>query len=333
MDGRHRLAELNQIQRYLVHEFVEDYEDGIMSRRDLVRRVLHITGGVAATATVLTTLGVEASAAAAQGGGTPVPPTDPRSPLTVPADDPRVSAGDITFAGPDGATIMAYEARPSAAATPAPGTPTAGGSAPFPVVLVCHENRGLTDHIRDVTRRFAATGYLACAVDLLSREGGTAAVPDPSAIPGILSDGDPARHVADFQAAIAHYQTVPDADATRIAMNGYCFGGGITWRTVQAAPEIRAAAPFYGPPPPLDQVPNISAAVLGVYAEDPNDFANEGRDELAAALEAAGVTHEIRVYPGTQHAFHNDTGQRYNEVQALVAWSDTLAWFAEHLQA
>ena len=78
-------------------------------------------------------------------------------------------------------------------------------------------------------------------------------------------------------------------------------------------------------------MPNNAAAVLGVYSDDPHDFANEGRDELVAALEAAGTTFELKVYPGTQHAFHNDTGQRYNEEQARAAWDDTLAWFRTHL--
>ena len=60
------------------------------------------------------------------------------------------------------------------------------GDGPFPVVLICHENRGLTDHIRDVTRRWAKQGYVAAAVDLLSREGGTATIADPAEIPALL---------------------------------------------------------------------------------------------------------------------------------------------------
>ncbi|MDP9355804.1 MAG: dienelactone hydrolase family protein [Chloroflexota bacterium] len=79
-------------------------------------------------------------------------------------------------------------------------------------------------------------------------------------------------------------------------------------------------------------MPNIQAAVLSVYSDDPDDFANEGRNELEQALQQAGVTFEIKVYPGTQHAFHNDIGQRYNEEQAPAAWNDTLAWFQTHLQ-
>src|SRR5205085_11753474 len=78
-----------------------------------------------------------------------------RSPLSVPANDPTIDGQDITFPGADGATIRAYQARLKANA-----------SGPLPLVLVCHENRGLTEHIRDVVRRFAKEGYLACGVDL-----------------------------------------------------------------------------------------------------------------------------------------------------------------------
>ncbi len=76
-----------------------------------------------------------------------------------------------------------------------------------------------------------------------------------------------------------------------------------------------------------------SGDALGVYSDEPDDFANEGLDDLEAALNEASVTYEINIYPDNGHAFHNDTGQRYNEQQALVAWGDTLAWFADHLGA
>ncbi len=313
--------ELSQFERYLVHEFVEDYVDGIMSRRDMMRRVLHIIGSVAATATILTQLGVKAASAQE---GTPAPrptPTGPRSTESVAEDDPRITASDITYAGLDGAEITAYQAMPSDAA------------GLFPVVLICHENRGLTDHIRDVARRWAAQGYVAAAVDLLSREGGTAGIADPAEIPALLSDDTKLqRHVDDFKAAAAHYATQEFADASRLGMTGFCFGGGITWRCATQMPELDAAAPYYGPPPPLDDVPNITAAVLGVYSDDPDDGANEGLEELTAALEEAGVTFQINIYPDTQHAFHNDTGPRWNEEQALQAWNDTVAWFATYVQ-
>ena len=320
MGGR-LVRELTQFENYLVHEFVDDYVDGIMSRRDMMRRVLHITGGVATTATILTKLGVKPVSAQ---DATPPPaptPTGPRSPISVAEDDPRISGGDITFPGVDGADLTAYQAMP------------AEHDGALPVVLICHENRGLTPHIRDVTRRWAVEGYLAAAVDLLSREGGTDNIADPAEIPALLTQqADAQRHVDDFKAAATYYGGVAEADTNRLAMTGFCFGGGITWRCATQMPELKGAAPYYGPPPPLDAVPNIKAAVIGIYSDDPDDFANEGRDELVAALEAAGVTFEIVVYPDTQHAFNNDTGPRYNEEQALASWGDVTAWFEQYVK-
>src|SRR5215218_2970393 len=312
--------ELSQFENYLVHEFVEDYADGIMSRRDMMLRVLHITGGVATTATVLTQLGVK-SASAQEGTPAPEPtPTGSRSSDSVPEDDPRITAANVTFPGSDGAEIAAYQAMPSS------------GEGSFPVVLICHENRGLTAYVQDVARRWAVQGYLVAALDLLSREGGTASI-DPAEAPALLSDESKLqRHIDDFRAAAAYYATQENADATRLGMNGFCFGGVITWRATTQMPEMTGAAPFYGPPPPLEDVPNIQAAVFGVYSDDPDDFANEGRDELVAALEEAGVTFEIKVYPDTQHAFHNDTSPRWNEEQALAAWNDTVAWFETYVK-
>ncbi len=313
--------ELSQFERYLVHEFVDDYVDGLLSRRDMMHRVLHITGSVAATATVLTRYGVK-SASAQEGTPAPRPtPTGPRSSASVPEDDPRITASDITFPGLDGEEITAYQALPSAAA------------GRFPVVLICHENRGLTPHIQDVTRRWSAQGYVAAAVDLLSREGGTASIADPAEVPALLSDDTKMqRHVDDFKAAAAYYATQEFADAARLGMNGFCFGGGITWRAATQMPELKGAAPYYGPPPPLEDVPNITSAVLGVYSDDPDDGASEGLEELTAALEAAGVTFQINIYPDTEHGFHNDTGARWNEEQALAAWNDTVAWFETYVK-
>ena len=154
-------------------------------------------------------------------------------------------------------------------------------------MLVCHENRGLTPHIEDVARRFAKAGYVALAPDLLSREGGTAAL-HRDAVPGALTRAGAHRHAADFAAA------------------------------------------FCGPAPDLAKVPGIKAAALGVYAELDQRITG-GMPALEDALEKSGVVHRLTVYPGVDHAFHNDTGDRYNEAQATAAWNDTLAWLAEHV--
>jgi carboxymethylenebutenolidase len=309
---------MNQFQEYFVREFVEEYRVGHMSRRDMMRRVLYITGGIASAATLLASLGVP-SVALAQGAPAPAAPTS-KSPLSVAPDDPAVSTQWISFTNAnDGASIMAYEARPS------------GATQPLPVVLVCMRNQGVEPQIQDVTRRWAKLGYIAAAVDLLSREGGTNGITDKAQIPALLSGADPNRHVSDFQAAADYYGTQSDADATRMGMNGFCFGGGIVWRSAEAIQALKAAVPFYGAPPPLDQVPDIQAAVLGVYSSDPNDFANNNRDGLDAALNAAGITHQMNVYPDTHHDFYNDTGQAYNQDQALAAWNDAVNWMQQYV--
>ncbi len=314
---------MNQFEEYFVREFVEEYRVGHMSRRDMMRRVLYITGGVASTAALLGSLGVP-SVAVAQTTPSPTSASTPAprstSPISVPADDPSVATQWISFTNPDdGATIMAYEARPS------------GASGTLPVMLVVMRNQGVEPQIQDVTRRWAKQGYIAAAVDLLSREGGTNGIADKAQIPSLLSRADPNRHVSDFQAAASYYETQTDADAARLGMNGFCFGGGIVWRSAEAIPTLKAAVPFYGAAPPLDQVPNIQAAVLGVYSSDPNDFANNGRDALDASLNEAGVTHQMNVYPDTHHDFYNDTGQAYNEQQALAAWNDATTWMQQYV--
>jgi carboxymethylenebutenolidase len=309
---------MNQFQEYFVHEFVEDYRQGHMSRRDMIRRVLYIAGGLASTAALLQSLGVP-PAAFAQGAPAQAGGPGGMSPLSVAPDDPAVSTQWVSFTNAtDGATIMAYEARPGNATDA------------LPVVLVCMRNQGVEPHIQDVARRWAKLGYIGAAVDLLSREGGTTAL-DKAQIPALLSAADPNRHVSDFLAAADYYATQPDADASRLGMNGFCFGGGIVWRSAEAIQSLKAAVPFYGAVPPLDQVPSIQAAVLGVYSSDPNDFANNNRDGLEQALTAAGTAHQLNVYPDTHHDFYNDTGQSYNQAQALAAWNDAVAWMQQYV--
>jgi carboxymethylenebutenolidase len=246
-------------------------------------------------------------------------PAAARSPLSVPANDPAIETADVTFPGDGGASIMAYQARPRTGSD-------------FPLVLIVHENRGLTDHIQDVTRRYAREGYVGLAVDLLSREGGTTKVADPARIPALLDQAGLDRHVSDFQAALRYGTGLAFVKKGASGMTGFCFGGGIVWRAVTRMPDLKAAVPWYGPPPPTQDVPNIKAAMLGIYSSDPQDFANNGKEQLEAALKQANVTYEFKTYPNTRHAFNNDQGERYNQEAALAAWRDTMNWFGKYLK-
>ncbi len=332
---------LNPDQTYFIEEFYEDFREGLMSRREFVKRVAYITGSMAATAVTMGLIGcspeeipdptapmptpepttaetdptAEPAPAEEEAGTELVPVPNAKSPLSVPEGDPAVSAETVTFTS-QGDDIMAYLAQPVE-------------TGQYPAVLVCHENRGLNDHIRDVARRFAKAGYVALAIDLLSREGGTAAQ-DNSQVPGLLSNAESGRHVADFTAGFDYLVSLDSVDGQRIGMTGYCFGGGITWDSATAIPELKAAAPYYGRSPDLSQVSNIQAAVLAVYAENDGRI-NAGIESLEAALTEANLTYVINIYPGVDHAFHNDTSSRYVEEQATQAWEDTLAWFDQHI--
>jgi carboxymethylenebutenolidase len=182
-----------------------------------------------------------------------------------------------------------------------------------------------------VARRFARVGYVAIAVDLLSRQGGTAGK-DPTSVPGLLSSISQDQFVADFTSGWRYLQSQPFVKADRVGMTGFCFGGGVTWRVAIGLPELRAAVPFYGPPPAVDELPSIKAAVLAIYAE------RDARiTATAAAIETMmkqnGQIFEKMIYPNTDHAFFNDTGTRYNAEAATDAWAKTLAWFDRYLNA
>ena len=239
---------------------------------------------------------------------------------------------DITFPSGSG-DYTAYEPPAGSGSTPIPegfaeATPTGNGSG---LVLVCHENRGLTDHIRDVARRLAKVGYVACAIDLLSPEGGTAAISDPNAIPNILTGGDINRHVQAFMDAVTFYQQEgdpsPSVSGWSASASAAALPGAPQPRRPGSRQPSRTTVRHHHSIRFRISKPPFSASI----PDDPGDFANEGRDDLEAALKAAGITYQIKVYPGTQHAFNNDTGPRYNEQQAIAAWNDTLAWFAQYL--
>lgn len=160
-----------------------------------------------------------------------------------------------------------------------------------------------------------------------------AAKQDPAKIPALLSDpAHVANQVPDWQAVADYYSKQPGVKAGAMGMNGFCYGGSVTYKTATQMPALKAVVPFYGSTPPLDQVRNIKAAVFGVYDSDPNDGPNKNRDDLDRALTAANVTHQFKVYPGTRHAFNDDTGAAYNQEQALAAWKDTLDWFSKYLK-
>ena len=203
--------------------------------------------------------------------------------------------------------------------------------APKGAVLVIHENRGLTPHIRSIPPRLAADGYSALAIDLLSAEGGTASMSEGDA-QAALGNAPTERLVADMVAGLDELERRnPGAD---LAVIGFCFGGAMTWTLLAAGdPRIAAAVPFYGPlPDDADFSGSPNAAVLGIYAEL-DSRVNSSMEAAAAALEAAGLEHELRTFEGVDHAFFNDTGRNYDAAAAAEAYTAMLDWFTARLGA
>ena len=193
-----------------------------------------------------------------------------------------------------------------------------------------HENRGLTDHIRTIPTRLAADGYAALAIDLLSEEGGTASLPSEGDATAALGNASAERMIADLRAGLDELQRrAPDS---KLAVIGFCFGGGMTWQLLAAGePRLEAAVPFYGPfPADASLTGSPNAAVLGMYGAL-DTRVNGTKDAAEAALAAAGLTHELRAYDGADHAFFNDTGSRYNADAATQAYAAMIAWFGQHL--
>lgn len=324
---------MNLFQKYLVDEFKEDYEEGHLSRREALKLIAGVTGSTLMAASILASCAPieETFSPELPGTGPTVPPgegpaasTEPAAQTTPaepgetavpPGGEANVEAMEVEFQG-EGANLLGYLAYPA-------------GEEQRPVILVCHENRGLTPHIQDVTRRLAAAGYAALAVDLLSRQGGTASLSQDE-VPGALGNTSPEQFVQDFLSGWRYMQAQPFAQADRVGMVGFCFGGGVTWLMATRMPELLAAVPFYGPHPPVEQVPNIQAAVLAIYAERDQRI-NQGIQPIEEAMREHNKIYEKVIYPDADHAFHNDTSPRYNPQAAQDAWSRTLDWFDRYV--
>ena len=196
----------------------------------------------------------------------------------------------------------------------------------LPGVLVIHENKGLTPHIEDVTRRLAREGFVAIAPDLLSRRGGSNAFSEPSEATAALSTIRGYELDEDLLAVISYLVENDSVQSDKLGAIGFCFGGGMVWRLATKEPRLKAAVPFYGVNPAIKYVPQIQASVLAIYGEL-DERINAGIDEIVNAMDANHKIFEKIIYPGAQHGFHNDTNtDRYHPQAAQQAWQKTLDW-------
>ena len=300
-------------QRYLAEEVAEDHALGLMTRREAIRRLGMMGFSVFGASALLAACGGDGDGDAATDTTATAPSTTAPTPTTT------------GTAAPDTTETITY---PSGRATPLTGAWAPAADAKGAVVVI-HENRGLVPDIRSVASRLAASGYSAIAVDLLSEEGGSAKV-GPADAGAALNGIDGTRFVADVKSTLD--ELAKREPGAKLGLIGFCFGGTTAWAVLDSGePRLAAAAPFYGTVEADVDFTGTTAAVLGVYGET-DDRVNATRDTAKAALEKAGLTHELRTFPGTGHAFFNDANPaRYNATQAAAAYAAVLDWFGRHL--
>ena len=303
---------MTPLQRYIAEEIATDHVDGLLSRREALRRLALLGVSTAAATALIAACGenkkTSSNAPVTSSGAATSPSVPPGSAKALPTQP-------ITWVGPQGQLQAAWAQAPNAK----------GG------ILVIHENKGLTDWVRSVAGRFAGIGYSGLAIDLLSGQGGTAKFKDPAAATAALGNIPPQDFVANLRSGIGELtRRVPDK---KLAVVGFCMGGGLVWQLLESGvPELAAAIPFYGPTP--NNNPDFrrskDVAVLAFYGDqDKRVLATE--PIARAALEQAGMVNQLVTEPNANHAFFNDTGDRYNAPAAEDAWRKVQEWLTRYV--
>ncbi|UOQ76243.1 dienelactone hydrolase family protein [Hymenobacter sp. 5516J-16] len=276
----------------------DEYTHAPLTRKEFLDRLVKLAGGTALAVAALAVLEPGYAQAA-----------------TVPTDDEDLVTEEVTWPGEAGVTMKGYLVRPK-------------GKKKRGTVVVIHENRGLTPHIKDVTRRVAKAGYLALGVDALSVFGGTPANEDEGRT--LIGKLDKQQNLGNYLAALRYLRQRTDSNG-KTGCVGFCWGGAMANSLATHDAQLDAAVAYYGTQPPAQDVPNIKAALLLHYA-GLDERVNAGKDAYEAALKAVGVKYEQYVYPGVNHAFNNDSSPaRYNAEAANLAWNRTLKLFKKKL--
>ncbi len=198
-----------------------------------------------------------------------------------------------------------------------------------PGVVVIQEWWGLVPHIEDVTERFAREGFVALAPDLYHGQ----ATDEPDEARKLAMALDAQRAVQEIAAAARHLKKLQNVAPQKVGVVGWCMGGGLSLSAAAHHGDlIGAAVAFYGRPLTAGDTAKLAVPVLGLYAEHDHGIPVEAVRAFDAEMEQQQVPHEVHIYPGTSHAFFNDTRpQIYAAAAAQDAWQKTLAWFEKYL--
>lgn len=261
----------------------------------------------------------------------------PLSPEGVPGavtNPEAIEAKDIVFAGAEDTQIGGYLARPTA-------------TGKHPGMLVIQDAGGLSDHIKDITRRIANLGYVALAADLYTREGGPPPAGDLPRMMARLFAMSDATVLGDLEGAIHLLRSRQDV-TEKVGCIGFCMGGRCTLLLAGSSDKLDAAIDCWGgfidratpeehstperPTPPLELAKKVDCPLMAaIGAEDQNPSPEMG-ERLREAL--ASTPHETRVdvYQGAGHAFFADYRPSFRPEAAATLWSRVVPFLATHLQ-
>lgn len=290
-------------------ELIHLYIDGAFDRRELVKRLAKLVGGTQAAIGLIAAEGLNAQECQTC-------PDDVR----VPADAADLTMQTVQYDG-QASQLFGYLA-----------TRTTDSTDAIPGVIVIHENRGLTDYVKDVTRRLARAGYAALGIDLLSRLGGTDQYTDPAAAVAAYNSISASARLEDMLSSLKYLQGLSLTVGKKIGCIGFCAGGGNSFQlAVNGGKDISAGVVFYGTPPTPTQIADqLTTPVLCLFGEQDRNFTGQLPAFITSALNAR-KSFEAHIYQGANHAFHNDTGAAYNRDAACDAWAKTLAWYGKYL--
>jgi len=218
--------------------------------------------------------------------------------------------------------------------------PKDGGS--VPAIIVLHDVRGLYEHYRDITRRLAAEGFFAFALDLYSREGAPE-LSDMAAVFRWMRQLPDRRVLDDIQAAVDFLPSRAEVRSSAIGITGFCMGGQYALMAACAVRGLAACVAWYGmlryaekddvkPASPLDLAPQLSCPYLGLFGEEDAIIPLADVEELRSTLQRNAKSFELKTYPGAGHAFFNDgRPDAYRPEAASDAWPRALGFFRKHL--
>ena len=198
-----------------------------------------------------------------------------------------------------------------------------------PGVVVIQEWWGLVPHIKDVADRFAAAGFVALAPDLY--HGDVARSPDEAG--KMMMALNIAQTEKDLRGAVEYLVNHEATEGGGVGTVGFCMGGALSLYAASKNERVGACVVFYGVHPKVEpDFDNLRAPVLGLFAEKDSFVTPEVVRQLEERVRAHGKAIETHIYPGTDHAFFNDTRPEVYDAEAAAdAWRRTVEFFREHL--